>query len=112
MQEHHQVQLKKLTESNIRALNEKEKSIKEHLQEVSTKQRERLKYKDKECKKRQIETNTKQKDKEVEWIKQSMEYKEKLALIETALEDYDIQIKWTNRELLLTDLLYDREEEA
>ena len=31
LQEHHQVQLKKLTESNVRALNEKEKSAKEHL---------------------------------------------------------------------------------
>ena len=99
-------------DSNIRALNEKEKSTKEHLQEVSTKQRERLKCKDEECKKRQIETNTKQKDKEVEQIKRSMEYKEKLALIETVLEDYNIQIKWTKGGLLLTDLLYDGEEEV
>ena len=46
-------------ELNVRALNEKEKLIKEHLQEVSTKQRDWLKCKDKECKKYQIETNTK-----------------------------------------------------
>ena len=59
-----------------------------------------------------METDTKWKDREVEWIKWSTEYKDKLVLIEIALEDYDMQIKWTNRELLLTDLLYDWEEEA
>ena len=30
---------------------------------------------------------------EVEWIKQSTKYEEKLVLIELVLEDYDIQIK-------------------
>ena len=111
MQEHHQMQIKKLTKSNVTALNEKEQSIKEHLQEVSTKQREQLKRKDDECKKRQIETDIKWKEKEVEWIKQSMEYEQKIALIETALEDYDIQIKWTKGGFLVMDLMYDKEEE-
>ena len=90
MQEYYHVQLKKLMALNIRALNKKEKSTKEHLQEVSTKQREWLKRKDEECKKHQIETDTKWKDKEVEWITQSTEYEEKLVLIEIALEDYDM----------------------
>ena len=58
-----------------------------------------------------METETKWKDKEIEWIKRSTEYEQKMALIETALEDYDIQIKWTKEGFSLTDLLYDGEEE-
>ena len=40
-----------------------------------------------------------------------MEYEEKLALIDKALEDYDIEIKQMKGGLLLTDLLYNMEEE-
>ena len=58
-----------------------------------------------------METENKWKEKEEEWIKRSIEYEKKLAVIEIVLEDYDLQLKWTNGELIVTDLLYDREEE-
>ena len=51
------------------------------------------------------------KDKEAEQIKQSNKYEAKFELIETALEDYDLQIKQTNGGFLLTDLLYNGEDE-
>ena len=58
-----------------------------------------------------MEADTKQKEKEAEWSKKKMEYENKLAGIEIALEDHDIQIKWTEDGYLVIDLLYDGEEE-
>jgi len=69
-----------------------------------------LKRKDEECKRLQLENDNKWKAKETVYEQKCQEYDQKINLIVSALEDYDIKLKWTNGGLLLTDLLYDEKD--
>jgi len=68
-----------------------------------------MKRKEDECRNLRKEIDITWKEKEAEWTKRSQEYEKKLDLIQVALEDYYICLKWTDEGLALSELMGDEE---
>ena len=76
----------------------KDNYLQEKLREVSDKQKERLVHKDKKWHKHQEEI-------EEEMRKRCEIWEDKILLIEVALKDYDLKLRWMEDGLYLSELL-------
>ena len=106
----YEVQIKEIVKKNNEELQKKDDSLKAHLNKVSLKQKERLKWKDDEWKKRQEDKDKMWKEKEEEWNRRKKEYEVKLTLVDLAFKDYDMKIKWVKGGMELIDLMPEDEE--
>ena len=82
-----------------RALEEYDKMQKLHMKEISKKQQDRMARKDREWKESQDK-------KEEEWLQQNQKHEDRMAVVEMALEDYGLKMKWMEKGLHLSDLLF------